>query len=325
GALRGRLEGAGRHAGSRRRQVRATRRGDGGSPPRAAGDDEPRQRAHLAALGAGLPASEAAGPAARGVRRRVPGRAEPGAGGGGALPRDAHADERLPARGGQARAPFQCRRPDFRPQPSFGRRRALALGRSAHAGAQAGARAGGREGARPLRNRERDGDVVRGTRPHLICGAVFSNSPGSGIDARYGDSSRERLDLFPAADPRAPTPAFIHGGYLQMNDKEDHAFLAEGTMSSGINLAVIEYTLAPAARLDRIVAEVRRAVRWLAGHLGDYGADPSRLYVSGHSAGGHLTATTIVLPAVRGGIAISGIYDLEPIRLNYLNEKLGLD
>ena len=110
-----------------------------------------------------------------------------------------------------------------------------------------------------------------------------------------------------------------------MNDKEDHAFLAEGTTSSGINLAVIEYTLAPAARLDRIVAEVRRAVRWLAGHLGDYGADPSRLYVSGHSAGGHLTATTIVLPAVRGGIAISGIYDLEPIRLNYLNEKLGLD
>jgi len=110
-----------------------------------------------------------------------------------------------------------------------------------------------------------------------------------------------------------------------MNDKEDHAFLAEGTMSSGINLAVIEYTLAPAARLDRIVAEVRRAVRWLAEHLGDYGADPSRLYVSGHSAGGHLTATTIVLPAVRGGIAISGIYDLEPIRLNYLNEKLGLD
>ena len=54
-------------------------------------------------------------------------------------------------------------------------------------------------------------------------------------------------------------------------------------------------------------------------------ADPNRLYVAGHSAGAHLTAMTIPLPEVRGGIAISGIYDLEPIRLNYLNEKLALD
>src|SRR5215467_13744629 len=79
------------------------------------------------------------------------------------------------------------------------------------------------------------------------------------------------------------------------------------------------------ARLERIVAEVRRSMRWLAEHLAEYRADPNRLYVAGHSAGGHLTAMTMPLPEVRGGIAISGIYDLEPIRLNYLNEKLGLD
>ena len=145
------------------------------------------------------------------------------------------------------------------------------------------------------------------------------------LDLAYGETPRERLDLFLAADPKAPTLAFIHGGYWQMNDKESFAFFAEGLLPLGINLAVIEYTLAPAARLDRIVAEVRRAGRWLAEHLADYGADPSRLYVSGHSAGGHLIAMTMQLPEVRGGIAISGIYDLEPIRLNYLNEKLGLD
>jgi arylformamidase len=145
------------------------------------------------------------------------------------------------------------------------------------------------------------------------------------LDLAYGESPRERLDLFLAADPKAPTLAFIHGGYWQMNDKENFAFVAEGLLPRGINLAVVEYTLASAARLDRIVAEMRRAVGWLAGHLGDYGADPARLYVSGHSAGGHLTAMTMPLPAVRGGLAISGIYDLEPIRLNYLNEKLGLD
>jgi arylformamidase len=145
------------------------------------------------------------------------------------------------------------------------------------------------------------------------------------LDGSYGDSPRERLDLFLAANPAAPTLAFIHGGYWQMNDKEDYAFLADGVLPHGINLALIEYTLAPAARLDRIVAEVRRAVQWLAGNLGDYGADAARLYVSGHSAGGHLTASAMTLPVVRGGLAISGLYDLEPIRLNYLNEKLGLD
>jgi len=147
------------------------------------------------------------------------------------------------------------------------------------------------------------------------------------LDIPYGDSPRERLDLFLAADPDAPTVAFIHGGYWQLlgSDKENYCFLAEGLPPNGINLAMIEYTLAPEARMDRIVAEVRHAISWLAGHLGDYGADPERLYVSGHSAGGHLTAMAMPLHQVRGGLAISGLYDLEPIRLNYLNEKLGLD
>ena len=116
------------------------------------------------------------------------------------------------------------------------------------------------------------------------------------LDLPYGASPRERLDLFLAANPNAPTLAFIHGGYWQMNDKENFAFFAEGLLPLGINLAVVEYTLAPAARLDRIVAEVRRAVQWLSEHLSEYGADPARLYVSGHSAGGHLTASTMPLP-----------------------------
>jgi arylformamidase len=147
------------------------------------------------------------------------------------------------------------------------------------------------------------------------------------LDIPYGDASRERLDLFLAANPNAPTLAFIHGGYWQLanSDKENYCFLAEGILPNGINLAMIEYTLAPAARIDRIVAEVRRAIGWLAEHLGDYGADPARLYVAGHSAGGHLTAMAMPLRVVRGGMAISGLFDLEPIRLNYLNEKLGLD
>jgi acetyl esterase/lipase len=145
------------------------------------------------------------------------------------------------------------------------------------------------------------------------------------LDLRYGDAPRERLDLFLAADPQGPTLVFIHGGYWQMNDKENFAFLAAGPLALGINVAMVGYTLAPAARLDGIVAEIRRAVHWLTSHLGDFGADASRVYVSGWSAGGHLAASVMTLPAIRGGLAISGIYDLEPIRLSYLNEKLRLD
>src|ERR1700731_1226968 len=74
----------------------------------------------------------------------------------------------------------------------------------------------------------------------------------------------------------------------QMNDKEDFAFFAEGLLPLGIDLAVIENALAPVVPLDHIVAQVRRSVRWLPGHLAEYGAPPTPLYVAGHAAGGHL-------------------------------------
>jgi arylformamidase len=145
------------------------------------------------------------------------------------------------------------------------------------------------------------------------------------LDLAYGDTPRQRLDLFLADSPRVPTLMFIHGGYWQMNDKERFAFIAEGPLARGINVAIVEYTLAPDARMDQIVDEIRRSVAWLGEHLAEYGADPARIYVSGHSAGGHLTAMMMDFGMVKGGLAISGLYDLEPIRLNYLNVKLGLD
>jgi arylformamidase len=77
--------------------------------------------------------------------------------------------------------------------------------------------------------------------------------------------------------------------------------------------------------MDAIVAEIRASVAWVIEHAADVGGDPRRVFVSGHSAGGHLTAMAMSDERVAGGLAISGIYDLEPIRLNYLNEKLGLD
>ena len=145
------------------------------------------------------------------------------------------------------------------------------------------------------------------------------------LDLRYGEAPRNRLDFFAAPKPRAATLLFIHGGYWQSRAKETFSFVAEGPLALGLNVAVIGYTLAPEARLDDIVGECRRALSWVTRHIADLGGDPQRLYVSGWSAGAHLTAMLVGEPNVKGALAVSGIYDLEPIRLNYLNEKLRLD
>jgi arylformamidase len=144
------------------------------------------------------------------------------------------------------------------------------------------------------------------------------------LDLRYGPRERNRIDFLKAADS-APTLLFIHGGYWQTRAKETFAMFAGGPMAHGINVALIGYTLAPDAALDEIVAEIHAGLDFLATQLPDLGGDPNRIVVSGWSAGGHLTSMALSHPRVKAGMAISGIYDLEPIRHSYLNVKLGLD
>jgi arylformamidase len=141
----------------------------------------------------------------------------------------------------------------------------------------------------------------------------------------YGAAPRHRLDVHACDVAGAPTLVFIHGGYWQSNDKEPMAFVGAGLLPAGFHFVNVEYTLAPAARLDAIVAEVRAAVTWTIDHAKEWNGDPARVFVSGNSAGGHLTAMAMSDPRVAGGVAISGLFDLEPIRLSYLNEKLRLD
>jgi acetyl esterase/lipase len=141
----------------------------------------------------------------------------------------------------------------------------------------------------------------------------------------YGDAPRTRLDFFATNRAGAATLLFFHGGYWQRNTKEGFSIVAEGPLAHGFNAAVAGYTLAPEATMDRIVREARTALRWLHDHLTALGGDPERLYVSGWSAGGHLAAMLMDEPRVAAGLAISGLFDLEPIRLCYLNDKLGLD
>ncbi len=143
-------------------------------------------------------------------------------------------------------------------------------------------------------------------------------------DLRYGDRPRNRIDYF-AAGKGAPTLAFIHGGYWRATDKEMYSFVAEGPLANGISVANIEYTLAPAVSFEQIVAEIKQAIVWLRANLARLGGDPDRLILSGHSAGGHLTAMAMTEKGVRAGLAISGVFDLEPIRLGQINETLALD
>jgi arylformamidase len=146
----------------------------------------------------------------------------------------------------------------------------------------------------------------------------------SHLDLRYGPRERNRIDFLKAA-PNAPTLVFIHGGYWQTRAKEVFTVFAGGPMVHGINVALIGYTLAPEATLDEIVAEIHAGIDFLAEQLPELGGDANRIVVSGWSAGGHLTAMALSHARVKAGMAISGIYDLEPIRHSYLNDKLKLD
>src|SRR5262249_28154735 len=140
------------------------------------------------------------------------------------------------------------------------------------------------------------------------------------LDLVYGSRPRNRIDIFRCGKPHAPLLVYIHGGYLQRHAQEFFSFLAGGPVARGFDSALVGYTLAPESTLTEIVGEVRMAIWWLRANGPRYGVAGAKLIVSGWSAGGHLTAMT--LPEADAGLAISGIFDIEPCRLNYLNDAL---
>ncbi len=153
--------------------------------------------------------------------------------------------------------------------------------------------------------------------------AAWRSAERHHLDLPYGPSAREAWDIYPANDPAAPCFVFIHGGYWQMNARENFACLAKGLLAHGWSVAMPGYTLAPEANLARIADEITRALDWLAGHGRRYGAG-GKVVVSGWSAGGHLAALALDHPTVYAGLAISGVYELAPLRDTYLDKKLAL-
>jgi arylformamidase len=157
------------------------------------------------------------------------------------------------------------------------------------------------------------------------------------LDRAYGESPGETMDVFPARKGDGSCLMFIHGGYWRALDKKDFSYLAPAWVDAGVSVAVVNYDLCPRVSMEEIVRQMLRASRWLWLNGAQYGIDRDRLYVAGHSAGGHLTAMLMcalwpkldrALPKDlwKGGLAISGLYDLRPLlEVDWLNGDLRLD
>ncbi len=155
-------------------------------------------------------------------------------------------------------------------------------------------------------------------------------------DIAYGPSAMEKLDVFPSSQVGAPVLVFIHGGYWRSLDKAQHSFIAPAFVNQGACVVVPNYALCPAVTLPQIVMQMVSALAWTHRNISQYGGDPRRITVVGHSAGGHLAAMLLAcqwdayakdLPAdlVKNALSVSGLYDLEPVmHTPFLKDSLRL-
>jgi len=153
------------------------------------------------------------------------------------------------------------------------------------------------------------------------------------LDVVYGPDQDEKLDVFIASQPDAPCLIFIHGGYWRGSDKSEFSFIAKSFAKSGATVFLLNYGLAPRVTLETIVSQVHKGVQWVYDNAHQYGGNPEQLYLTGHSAGGHLTAMMMTQSwknrqdsIIKGAITLSGLFDLEPlVQASFLNTILQLD
>jgi arylformamidase len=147
--------------------------------------------------------------------------------------------------------------------------------------------------------------------------------------AAYGPSEVERLDIYRTSRPNAPVFVFIHGGTWRVGAAEQYAYPAEMFINAGAHYVALDFTgvIEAGGDLSVMAAQVRRGIAWVCKNASTFGGDPERIYVGGHSSGGHLCGVALVtdwqkdfgLPdnAVKGGLCMSGMYDLAPVRLSW--------
>ncbi|MAU21425.1 MAG: esterase [Martelella sp.] len=156
------------------------------------------------------------------------------------------------------------------------------------------------------------------------------------LDIAYGDSAAEKLDIFPALDGGpAPVLVFYHGGYWRSTDKSWYRFLARPFVERGVTVVFPDYGLCPSVTMDTIADQCRRSFEWVWRNAASFGGDEARVFVSGHSAGGQIAGMLLAADwsglgsvsgfPIKGVTAVSGLFDLAPLRLTSLNEDLGMD
>lgn len=170
---------------------------------------------------------------------------------------------------------------------------------------------------------------------HAADNADALGAAGCRRNIAYGADAKETLDFFATGAAGAPLLVFIHGGYWKSRDKEDFARLAPAWTDAGVNFVSLNYPLCPTVRIDDVVAACRGGVAWLWDNALEFGFDAARIFVAGHSAGAHLAVMTLATDwqslgdypdnLVKGATAISGLYDLQPLRLSFHNVDFGLD
>ncbi|HEX2932116.1 MAG TPA: alpha/beta hydrolase [Candidatus Binatia bacterium] len=153
----------------------------------------------------------------------------------------------------------------------------------------------------------------------------------SWLNVPYGSSARELLDIYAAEKPGGPVLVYIHGGYWRSGSKEDNCNFVPTFTKRGATVVLVEYDLCPQVTVSDIARQTRSAIAWVYKNIVRYSGNPAKLFVSGHSAGGHLTAMALAhdwtkegLPAdlIKGAVATSGVYDLDMVTKISVQEQV---
>lgn len=144
----------------------------------------------------------------------------------------------------------------------------------------------------------------------------------------YGSTPIEGLDLFATRRPNAPINVYIHGGAWRVGMAKDAAYYAELFVNAGAHYVALDFNnvIETKGNLMPLARQVRAGIAWVYKNAASFGGDPNRIYVSGHSSGGHLAGTTLIadwqkdfgVPAdvIKGALLSSGMYDLKPVRMS---------
>jgi arylformamidase len=155
----------------------------------------------------------------------------------------------------------------------------------------------------------------------------------SWLNVPYGSSPRELLDIYAADKPGGPVLIYIHGGYWRSGSKEDNCNFVPTFTHRGATVVLVEYDLCPQVTVSDIVRQTRASIAWVYRNIMRYSGDPGRIFISGHSAGGHLTAMALAndwtkegLPRdmIKGAVATSGVYDLDMVMKISVQEQAQL-